>query len=200
MIYHTEELSAEDAYQVLASVVVPRPIAFITTVSPEGTVNAAPFSFFNALSADPPLLMFSAGTRDGAKKDTVLNVEITNEFVVNIVTAAILDQVVAASARLPRAVSELDVTKLRTVPSAVVHPPRIADSPVNIECRLWRQIPLRKNGAILTIGEAVVVHVDDALVTRGKPDVTKLDAIGRLAGDWFAPITERIERKLPKEL
>ncbi len=197
MIFRAEELSPKQAYRVLEAVVVPRPIAFITTVSPEGIIRATPHSFFNVVNEDPPMVMFSAGTRELGKICTVLNVETTNEFVVNVVTEKILDQVVAASAHYPRKVSELDVTKLRTVPSEVVHPPRIADSPVNLECRLWRQIPLKRNGNVLTIGEVVVIHVDDSLLTRGKPDVTKLDTIGRLAGDWFAPITKRIKRKLP---
>jgi len=198
MIYRTQELSPEEVYHVLAAVVVPRPIAFITTVSPEGIVNAAPYSFFNIINEDPPMVMFSAGMRKSGKKDTVLNVEITNEFVVNVVTAAILDEVVQASGTYPRTVSEIDVTKLETTPSERVHPPRIAASPVSLECRLWRQIPLKKDGRILTIGEVVVIHVDDALLTGGKVDVTKLDAIGRLAGDWFAPITERVKKPLPK--
>jgi len=197
MIYRAEELSPKDAYRVLEAVVVPRPIAFITTVGPEGIVNAAPYSFFNVVNEDPPMVMFAGGTGETGKKSTVLNVEITNEFVVNVVTEAILDEVVAASGHYPRTVSELDMTKLRTVPSVAVHAPRVAASPVNLECRLWRQIPLKKGGTVLTIGEVVLIHVDDALLTRGKPDVTKLDAIGRLAGDWFAPVTGRIKRKLP---
>jgi len=198
MILKAETLSPHEVYEVLAAVVIPRPIAFITTVSPEGIVNAAPYSFFNVINEDPPMVMFSAGMRKGGKKDTVLNVEITNEFVVNVVTAAILDEVVAASGTYPRTVSEIDVTKLETAPSAVVHPPRIAASPVGLECRLWRQIPLKKDGRILTIGKVVAVFVDDSLLTSGKVDVTKLDAIGRLAGDWFAPVMERIKRALPK--
>jgi flavin reductase (DIM6/NTAB) family NADH-FMN oxidoreductase RutF len=83
------------------------------------------------------------------------------------------------------------------VKSQLVHPPRIAESPVSLECRLWRQIPLKKGGNVLTIGEVVLIHVDDALLTRGKPDVTKLDAIGRLAGDWFVSTTQRTKHKMP---
>jgi len=197
-VFRTEQLSPKEAYDVLSAVVVPRPIAFITTVSPEGIVNAAPYSFFNVINEDPPMVAFSAGMGAGGKKDTVLNVEITNEFVVNVVTEAILDQVVETSARYPRTVSEIDVTHLRTAPSTVVHPPRVADSPVGLECRLWRQIPLKKDGRILTIGTVVVIHVADALLTAGKVDVTKLNAIGRLAGDWFVPTTQRIRKKIPK--
>jgi flavin reductase (DIM6/NTAB) family NADH-FMN oxidoreductase RutF len=202
MIYRAEELSPKQAYQILEAVVVPRPIAFITTVSPEGIIRATPHSFFNVVNEDPPMVMFSAGTQELGKICTVLNIETTNEFVVNVVTEAILDEVVEASVHYPHEVSELEVTKLKTVPSKLVHPPRIAASPVNLECRLWRQIPLsrltKKGGNVLTIGEVLLIHVADALLTRGKPDVTKLNTIGRLAGEWFTPTTERIRRKLPK--
>lgn len=201
MIYRAEELSPKQAYGILEAVVVPRPIAFITTVSAEGIIRATPHSFFTVVNEDPPMVAFSAGTRELGKICTVLNIETSNEFVVNVVTEPLLDDVVAASEHYPGEVSELDMTKLKTARSTVVHPPRIAASPVSLECRLWRQIPLskltKKGGNVLTIGEVVVIHVADALLTRGKPDVTKLNTIGRLAGDWFAPITERIRRKHP---
>jgi flavin reductase (DIM6/NTAB) family NADH-FMN oxidoreductase RutF len=197
MIYKVAELTPKEAYRILEAVVVPRPIAFITTVSPDGIINATPHSFFNVVNDDPPMVAFSAGSPELGKASTVQNIEITNEFVVNAVTEKILDAVVKAGVEYPRKISELDVTKLKTAKSQLVHPPRIAESPVSLECRLWRQIPLKKDGSVLTIGEVVLVHVADALLTRGKPDVTKLDAIGRLAGDWFLPTTGRIKRSLP---
>lgn len=202
MIFRAEELSPKQTYRILESIVVPRPLAFITTVSPEGIIRATPHSFFTVVNEDPPMVAFSAGTRELGKICTVLNIETSNEFVVNVVTEPILDAVVEASADHPHEVSELEVTKLKTVRSKLVHPPRLADSPVSLECRLWRQIPLgklaKKFGNVLTIGEVMLIHVDDALLTRGKPDVTKLDTIGRLAGDWFSPTTQRIRRKPSK--
>ncbi len=202
MIFRASELTPKQAYQILESVVVPRPIAFITTVSPEGIVRATPHSFFNVVNDEPPMVAFSAGAPELGKICTVLNVETTNEFVVNVVTEKILDAVVEASVDYARKVSEIELTKLRTVRSELVRPPRIADSPVSLECRLWQQIPLypikKMRGNVLTIGEVLLVHVDDALLTRGKPDVKKLNAIGRLAGDWFVPTTGRIKRKHPK--
>jgi flavin reductase (DIM6/NTAB) family NADH-FMN oxidoreductase RutF len=197
MIYRAEELTPKEAYRILEAVVVPRPIAFITTMSPDGIINATPHSFFNVVNDDPPMVAFSAGSPELGKISTVQNIEITNEFVVNVVTEKILDAVVKAGVEYPRKTSELDVTKLKTAKSQLVHPPRIAESPVSLECRLWRQIPLKKDGNVLTIGEVVLIHVADALLTRGKPDVTKLDAVGRLAGDWFVPTTARIKRSLP---
>lgn len=202
MIFRAEDLSPKQAYQILESVVVPRPIAFITTVSPEGIVRATPHSFFNVVNDEPPMVAFSAGAPELGKICTVLNVETTNEFVVNVVTEKILDAVVEASVDYARKVSEIELTKLRTVRSELVRPPRIADSPVSLECRLWQQIPLyplkKARGNVLTIGKVLLVHVDDALLTRGKPDAKKLNAIGRLAGDWFVPTTGRIKRKHPK--
>jgi len=202
MIFRASELTPKQAYQILESVVVPRPIAFITTVSPEGIVRATPHSFFNVVNDEPPMVAFSAGAPELGKICTVLNVETTNEFVVNVVTEKILDAVVEASVDYARKVSEIELTKLRTVRSELVRPPRIADSPVSLECRLWQQIPLypikKMRGNVLTIGKVLLVHVDDALLTRGKPDVKKLNAIGRLAGDWFVPTTGRIKRKHPK--
>ncbi|MBN1917751.1 MAG: flavin reductase family protein [Verrucomicrobia bacterium] len=202
MIYKAEDLSPKRAYEILETVVVPRPIAFITTVSPEGIVRATPHSFFTVVNEDPPMVAFSAGTRELGKICTVLNIETSNEFVVNVVTEELLNDVVAASGHHTSEVSELEMTRLKTVKSSAVHPPRIAASPVSLECRLWRQIPLskltQKGGNVLTIGKVVVIHVDDALLTRGKPDVTKFSPIGRLAGDWFVPITERLKRKHPR--
>jgi flavin reductase (DIM6/NTAB) family NADH-FMN oxidoreductase RutF len=202
MIFKASELKPRQAYAILEAVVVPRPIAFITTVSPEGIVRATPHSFFNVVNDDPPMVAFSAGSRELGKICTVLNVETTNEFVVNVVTEKILDAVVEASVDHPREVSEIELTNLRTVRSELVRPPRIADSPVSLECRLYQQIPLfpikKMRGNVLTIGKVLLVHVDDALLTRGKPDVKKLNAIGRLAGDWFVPTSGRIKRKHPK--
>ncbi len=202
MIFRAEDLSPKQAYQILESVVVPRPIAFITTVSPEGIIRATPHSFFNVVNDEPPMVAFSAGAPELGKICTVLNVETTNEFVVNVVTEKILDAVVEASVDYARKVSEIELTKLRTVRSELVRPPRIADSPVSLECRLWQQIPLyplkKARGNVLTIGKVLLVHVDDALLTRGKPDAKKLNAIGRLAGDWFVPTSGRIKRKHPR--
>jgi len=202
MLFKASELTRKQAYAILESVVVPRPLAFITTVSPEGIVRAAPHSFFNVVNDEPPMVAFSAGSRELGKICTVLNVETTNEFVVNMVTEEILDAVVEASVDHPRKVSEIEVTKLKTVRSELVRPPRIAASPVSLECRLWQQIPLypikKTRGNVLTIGKVLLIHVDDALLTRGKLDVKKVEAIGRLAGDWFVPTTARIKRKHPR--
>src|SRR6266704_4299177 len=121
---------ADRAYAILASVVTPRPIAFVTTISPEGKINAAPFSFFNLLGADPPILAIAPGDReDGTPKDTPRNIRLTHEFVVNLVDEAIAEAMNKCAASLPYGVSELAHAGFTALPSSVVAPPRIAESP-----------------------------------------------------------------------
>src|ERR1700690_1145121 len=129
---------AERAYPILASLVAPRPIAFVTTVSPDGKVNAAPFSFFNLLGANPPILAFAPGDReDGTPKDTARNIRLTHEFVVNLVDEAIAEAMNKCAASLPYGENELIPAGLHTASSSVVRPPRIAESPASLECKEW---------------------------------------------------------------
>src|SRR6516165_10485734 len=128
-------ISPHDAYQLMISCIIPRPIAFVTTLSRDGISNLAPFSFFNGVTSDPPILSIAVGTkRDGSKKDTWRNIEDTGEFVVNVVVPELMDAVIIGARELPHNVSELDLAKLATLPSARVRPPRVADSPVQMEC------------------------------------------------------------------
>src|SRR5258707_412684 len=123
---------ADRAYPILASLVTPRPIAFVTTLSPEGEINAAPFSFFNLLGADPPILALAPGDRpDGTPKDTPRNIRLTHEFVVNLVDEAIAEAMNKCAASLPYGVNELEQAGLHTCQSSLVKPPRIAESPVS---------------------------------------------------------------------
>src|SRR3954470_20891322 len=125
---------AERAYPILASLVTPRPIALVTTVSPEGKVNAAPFSFFNVLGAEPPILGVAPGDRDdGTPKDTARNIRLTHEFVVNLVDEALAEGMNKCAAALPYGENELDHAGLHTCASSVVKPPRILESPVSLE-------------------------------------------------------------------
>ncbi len=132
-----------DVYQTLVSVVTPRPIAWVTTIDRDDRVNLAPFSFFNAFGANPPVVVFSPTLRrDGSKKDTLLNVEATREFVVNAAVAPLATQVNASSKELPPGESEVEYVGLHTVPSVKVKPPRLAESPVNLECKLIQVVPI----------------------------------------------------------
>src|SRR5476649_1645255 len=129
---------ANRAYAILASLVTPRPIAWVTTLSPDGVVNAAPFSFFNLLGANPPILGFCPGDReDGTPKDTARNIRLSHEFVVNLVDETVAEAMNRTAASLPYGVSELQSAGLTTAPSTCIKPPRIAEAPASFECVEW---------------------------------------------------------------
>jgi flavin reductase (DIM6/NTAB) family NADH-FMN oxidoreductase RutF len=190
-----------DVYQVIVGVVTPRPIAWVTTADRQGRPNLAPFSFFNAFGANPPVVVFSPTLRrDGSKKDTLLNIEATGEFVVNASVAALAEKVNQSSKELPSGESEIAFTGLSTEPSMKVKPPRIAESPVHLECKLMQIIPIG-NGPIsgnLVLGEIVMIHVDDAVLDeRGRVDPRKLQTVARLGGDFWCRTTDLFEMKRP---
>ncbi len=188
-------------YQLLISCVVPRPIAFVTTVSPAAVVNLAPFSFFNGVAGNPPAVMFApANDRHGREKDSLANLRQLGEFVVNIVPHAIAEAMNAASFEYPPDVSELDVCGFTAIPSVHVRPPRVAESPVQLECRLVQIVDLGTGplAGHLCIGEVLCFHVADGYLTPdGVVDPAKLDAIARMGGDWYALTRERFRMPRP---
>src|ERR1041385_6656915 len=173
-------------YHFMTSAIMPRPIAWVTTLDPaSGVVNAAPFSFFQAVSADPMTVMLAILRHsDGRPKDTVPNIRATREFVVNVSPKALAPEMVQTSGEYGPEVSELAQVGLATAPSAKVRPPRIAASPVHLECRLQQEIPVGRDGATsLILGEVVHVAADDAVLdARGNVDPAKLALLGRLGG------------------
>lgn len=188
-------------YRALVDMVTPRPIAWVTTVNPEGLVNLAPFSFFNAFGANPPIVVFSPTLRrDGTRKDTLNNVESTGEFVVNAAVDALAEQINLSSKEIAADESEIALTGLATLPSVRVRPPRIALSPGHLECRVRQILPMG-TGPIapnLVIGEVVMIHIDDSILAPdGRIDPAKLLTIGRLGGDDFARTTDRFALKRP---
>ena len=190
-----------DVYHTLVGVVTPRPIAWVTTVSPTGTVNLAPFSFFNTFGANPPVVVFSpTNKRDGSKKDTLRNVEATGEFVVNASVASLAETINLTSRELPPDHSEVELAGLQTTPSVKVKPPRVTESPVALECKVMQIVPIG-NGAIsanLVIGEVVMMHVDDAVLDEnGRPDPRKLKTVARLGGDYWCHTADLFELKRP---
>jgi len=194
--------SVLDVYHVLVGVVTPRPIAWVTTVDAAGRVNLAPFSFYNAFGANPPVVVFSPTLRrDGSRKDTLRNVEATGEFVLNAAIESLADQVNLSSKELPYGVSEVDFTGLHLLPSLKVKPPRIAETPVHLEGKVLQIVAIGK-GAIagnLVIGEIVVIHVDDTVLDdQGKVDPRKLRTIARLGGDSYCRTTDLFEMKRPQ--
>jgi flavin reductase (DIM6/NTAB) family NADH-FMN oxidoreductase RutF len=176
---------ASATYKFLVGAIAPRPIAWVTTVDAAGLVNAAPFSWFNAVCADPPMVMLSIGARpDGSLKDTARNIRATGEFVVNAAAAGLAHAMVQSSAEYPPQVSEVRELGLRTTPSLRVAPPRLADSPVHLECRLHRLLPLgRRDTQNLVLGEVVhLAAADSVLDAEGNLDPAKVTLVGRLGG------------------
>jgi flavin reductase (DIM6/NTAB) family NADH-FMN oxidoreductase RutF len=189
-------------YQLLISCVVPRPIAFVTTLSPSGVVNLAPFSFFNGLGGNPPAIMFSpCNNRLGKRKDTVVNLESLGEFVVNVVPRAIAESMNDASFEYPPDVSELEQCGFTALPSTHVRPPRVAESPVHMECRLIQIVPVGTGplAANVCIGEVLCFHVAAGyLASDGTVDIEKLDAVGRMGGEFYSFTRERFRLPRPQ--
>ena len=165
MIIDVASADVVAVYRALVGVVTPRPIAWVSTLDGEGRVNLAPFSFFNAFGANPPVVVFSPTLRrDGSRKDTLLNLDMVPEFVVNAAVEDLAGQINMTSAELPRGQSEAEFAGLTLLPSTKVRPPRIAESPVHMECRV-RQIMSIGDGPIaanLVIGEVLLIHIEDA--------------------------------------
>jgi flavin reductase (DIM6/NTAB) family NADH-FMN oxidoreductase RutF len=194
-------LPTREAYQWMTSTILPRPIAWVSTISPEGVTNLAPFSFFQGITANPPTLMFvPTNTRDGAKKDTVRNIELVPEFVVNLVPHALAAPMNDTAALLPYGESEFTRFGLATAASTKVRPPRVAASPAAFECVL-DQIVHIGTGALaanVVFGRIVALHVnDEVLGADGFPDSAKLDLVGRLGREAYATTRETFSLKRP---
>jgi flavin reductase (DIM6/NTAB) family NADH-FMN oxidoreductase RutF len=191
-----------DAYRLLISIVTPRPIAWVTSIDTEGRVNLAPFSFFNLFGADPPIVVFAPNRkRDRSKKDTLNNVETTKEFVINAAVADLAAEVNLSSAELPPGQSEVELTGLSVLPSVKVKPPRLAESPVNLECVLRQVVPVGENplSANLVIGEIVTIHVAERVLDeRGRIDPRKLRTIARLGADYYCHTSDLFQMKRPE--
>ncbi len=201
MILDVASSSVPDVYRALVDIVTPRPIAWVTTLDPEGRVNLAPFSFFNAFGANPPVVVFSpTRRRDGSVKDTLLNVEATGEFVLNAAVEPLSEAVNLTSSEIPRGQSEVELAGLTLAPSTKVRPPRVAESPVHMECRLRQVVPVGDGpiSANLVIGEVVLIHVDDSVLDdRGRVDPRKLRTIARLGADWYCRTSDLFEMTRP---
>jgi len=191
---------AHRAYPILASLVTPRPIALITTLGPNHVVNAAPFSFFNVLGANPPILAVAPGDRDdGTPKDTARNIRLNHEFVVNLVDEPLAEAMNRCAASLPYGTSELASAGLTTAASTVVRPPRIAEAPVSLECVEWGTLQIGGNRVV--IGLVKRVHLRDELFDAEKQRVRgdRLFLIGRMASPhWYCRTRDRFELVRPK--
>jgi flavin reductase (DIM6/NTAB) family NADH-FMN oxidoreductase RutF len=195
MIVNAHELDAEQTYKLLTGVVVPRPIAWITTRSAAGVVNLAPFSAFTFVSTKPPLLGVNIGRKAGVRKDTAVNILAQGEFVVHIAHAPLVEPLHASAVEHPPEVSEVDLLGLKTSPSTHLKVPRLQAAPVAMECRFHSATPFGDTGAEFFVGEVLCWHVRDGLLTQGKVDSFELDPLCRLGGPWYATLGERLHQQ-----
>ena len=182
--YLPDQTDPARLYKLVAGLVVPRPIALVSTVDRDGRANLAPFSWFNAVSTDPPYLCVSIGRHavDRAK-DTLNNILATGEFVVNLVGEAIAQQQDACAHAHPPGVDEFQASGLTPAPASLVRPPCVAESKAWFECRLAQALPLPRSSYTLVLGEVAAIHVDsDVVGAEGRIDMAALRGVGRLAG------------------
>jgi flavin reductase (DIM6/NTAB) family NADH-FMN oxidoreductase RutF len=199
MVIDPKTIPASLAYTVLTGAIIPRPIGFISSVSARGQVNLAPFSFFNAVCGEPPMVIFAPMNRR-PPKDTLLNVRETGEFVANIVSEEIAQQMNLTSGDYPADVSEFEISGLTPVPSDLVRPPRVKESPVNMECKVAQIIELSSKpwGGHLVIGEVVRFHVRDGIIDENYfIDPDKLNPIARMGGPSYSRIRDRFDMIRP---
>jgi len=197
MIFDFNGTAPHDIYKLLVSTIQPRPIAWVTTQDIDGTVNAAPYSFFNAVSGDPPVVAIGIGGRGpGDAKDTGGNIRRTGAFVVNLVSYALAEQMNITAIDFPKGVDELKEAKLTTAPSVKVKPPRIAEAPVALECERLVIVDVGVDRSVV-LGKVVAIYVQDDCVLDAERfyiDTPKLDLIGRMhGGGWYSRVTERFD-------
>ncbi|MDN3427424.1 flavin reductase family protein [Microbacterium sp. APC 3898] len=195
-----EQNEERDNYKLLVGSIIPRPIAFVTTQSEEGVVNGAPFSYFNIVSSNPPMVSLSIQRPTGERKDTARNIYGNGEFVVHIVDRDNVGKVNETAASLPPSESEVDMAGLTKVPSTRVSVPGVKESKIRMECRLVQSVPFGGDGpgSDLFIGEIVQFHVDEAIYENGRIDPRGLDAVSRLAGSSYAAMGEIFSLDRPK--
>ena len=213
-------LSHSELYGLLLNSVAPRPIAWVSTLSASGQPNLAPFSFFNCVCVEPPLLAFGPGLRPpkhsgsaseeihgeshgevrGEDKDTPRNIRETKEFVVNVVTYELAEAMNLTSGEYDASVNEFELAQVDSAPSQIVKVPRVAASPVSFECRLYQILDFSPSpqSSSLVIGQIVSIHVNDAHMKEGKLDRNSLDLIGRMGGIQYTRTTQRFEMVRPK--
>ena len=197
----------QNIYKLMIGAIVPRPIAFVSSLDEHGVRNLAPFSYFTAVSADPPVVLFCPSVRREdpqrglvAHKDTLLNVIATREFVINVVTDALAEKMNLTSAQVPPEVDEFELAGLTPLPSELVKPPRVAESPVQMECRLRQIIEVsdRPSGGSVVLGEVLRFHVREDLIENFRIDPEKLAAVGRMGGATYVRTHDRFDLKRPE--
>ena len=205
-----QNCEARQVYKLMTGIIVPRPIALVSTLDRNGVANLAPFSFFAGVGSNPPTVLFcptvraavdgAPGTRPEIRKDTLRNVEETGEFVINVVNEGLAVQANIAAAEVAPEVDEFELAGLGTVPSEAVRPPRVAGSPAQMECRLLQVIYTGRmpGSGVIVLGEVVRFHLREDLLDDFRVDPARLSAVGRMAGNTWVRTRDRFELVRPK--
>lgn len=198
MIYDPSEHPLLETHKLMIGSIVPRPIAFVSTLSKDGLENLAPFSYFNGICSNPPSIMFCPARRgyDGKTKDTLNNIRDTEEFAVNIVSEDFSEQMVSTSTDFEPEVNEFEVSGLTPEPCQKIAPPKVAEAKISFECKLNKIIPVGNEGpggGFVVIGTIVLFHIDDDVYEDGYINLEKLRPIGRLAGNMYTRTTDKLE-------
>ncbi len=198
MIYDPTEHPLLETHKLMIGSIVPRPIAFVSTLSKDGLENLAPFSYFNGICSNPPSIMFCPARRgyDGKTKDTLNNIRDTEEFAVNIVSEDFAEQMVSTSTDFEPEVNEFEISGLTPEPCQKISPPKVAEAKISFECKLNKIIPVGNEGpggGFVIIGTIVLFHIDDDVYEDGYINLGKLRPIGRLAGNMYTRTTDKLE-------
>jgi flavin reductase (DIM6/NTAB) family NADH-FMN oxidoreductase RutF len=206
LCFNPAECQPRQIYKLMTGIIVPRPVALVSTMSRDGVANLAPFSFFCGVGSNPPTVLFCPSLRAGATegtvepKDTLRNVEETREFVINVVSEAISAAANAASAEVPPQVDEFVLSGLTPIASEAVSPPRVAESPAQMECKLLQVIYTGHalGSGVIVLGEVLRFHIQKNLFDDFRIDPAALDAVGRMAGNTWVRTRDRIELIRPE--
>ena len=194
MQFDPKNLEQKSIYKLLTGIIIPRPIGWISTISEDGITNLAPFSYFNAVGDDPPHVMFAAGNGQNSNKDTLNNVLATKQFVVNMVTEDLVEQMNSTAQGIPSHESEFDLANLTPIASLKIKPPRVKESPISMECELVHHYTLEDNkfgGSTILVGRIVMFHIDEnVLLDDFKIDLNTYKPVARLAGSNYSKLGE----------
>ncbi len=196
MFYDTQSNAHGLRHDPFKAIVAPRPIGWISTLGPDGIVNLAPYSFFNAVAENPPYVMFASAGR----KDSQRNAEATGEFVCSIVSYDLREAMNLTSASVGPDIDEMALAGLAPAPSRLVKPPRVAPAPAALECRYWKTVPLPSRGAegyAMVIGEVVGVHIEDRFIVDGRVDTVAMQPIARMGYGDYAVVEGKFSLRRP---
>ncbi|MDG9970083.1 flavin reductase family protein [Achromobacter mucicolens] len=195
MHFPASDLNPEQTYRLMSGIIVPRPIAWISSVNAHGVVNLAPFSCYTFVSNQPPMIGVNIGRKAGQRKDTGRNIMENGHFVVNIADETLLDPLHESAQEHPPEVSEADLLGLPVIPGVVVATPRLSAAPISLECRLHSVTPFGNTGAEFFVGEVVMFHIREGLMQDGKIDTATLRPICRIGGPNYASLGEIITKR-----